>query len=40
MILSPERNMTARLEAETAEKLAKYKAGLSNDEILVLVWQT
>ena len=40
VILSPERNMTARLEAETAGKLAEYKAGLSNDEILDLVRQT
>ena len=40
VILSPERNMTARLEAETAEKLAEYKAGLSHDEILDLVRQT
>ncbi len=41
VILSPERNMTARLEAEKRQKkLAKYKAGLSNDEILDLVRQT
>lgn len=40
VIVSPKRNLTAQMEAETAEKLAAYKAALSKEEIVELVRQT
>ncbi len=40
IIASPKRNLTAQMEAETARKLAEYKAGLSDAEIEELVRQT
>ncbi len=38
--LSPKKNLTAQMEAETAKKLAGYKEILSSDEIAALVKQT
>lgn len=40
VILSPKRNLTAEMEAETAAKLAAYKEGLSGEEIDELVRRT
>lgn len=38
--LSPKKNLTAQMEAETAKKLAGYKETLSSEEIAALVKQT
>lgn len=40
VILSPRKNLTAEMEAETAKKLAAYKDSLSETEIEELVHQT
>ena len=40
LVVSPERGMTARVEKETAEKLAAFKASLSEAEIAALVEKT
>ena len=40
LVVSPEKGMTARVEAETAGKLAAYKASLSDREIRLLIQET
>lgn len=40
IVVKPEKNLTAKEDAETAKKLAKYKASLSKEEIERLVAQT
>lgn len=40
VIASPEKNLTAKLEAETAKQLKEYKESLSAEEIAELVRQT
>lgn len=40
LIVSPERNLTAKEDEKTAKKLAAYKASLSDEEIRRLVEQT
>ena len=40
VVLEPERGLTAKMEQETAEKLAAYKASLSKEEIDKLVRET
>ncbi len=40
VILSPKKGLAAQTEANTAEKLAKYKAGLTPEEIETLVEET
>ncbi len=40
IVVKPERNLTAREDAELAKKLAAYKAGLSEKELQALIVQT
>lgn len=40
IVVRPEKNLTAKEDAKTAEKLAAYKASLSRDEIRQLIRQT
>ena len=40
LILAPEKGLTEKTEAETEEKLAAYKAGLSKDALEAMVRQT
>ena len=40
VIASPKKNLTARIEEQTAKKLKEYKDSLSKEEIDVLVRQT
>lgn len=40
LILAPEKGLTEKTEAETEEKLAAYKAGLSETELEAMVRQT
>ncbi|WP_455437822.1 insulinase family protein [Hungatella hathewayi] len=40
LVVSPEKNLTAKEDEKTARRLAAYKASLSNEEIAALVEQT
>ena len=37
VVVAPEKGLTAKLEAETAKKLADFKAGLSEEQVKELV---
>ena len=40
VVVAPEKGLTAKLEAETAKKLADFKAGLSEEQVKELVEKT